>query len=252
MKKKIRSFYLLLSSVVIGLLNVPFAIAKSAASNGRHFFHPASGPSVPNGPDDSLHIVPMIRSAYDQLHLGLKGLSRDAFEFARKGFQRLVQEGRLLNDSIISIVDFSQPSGQKRLYILDLKNNKMLFNTFVAHGQNSGREWAQQFSNQGSSYMSSPGFYVTRETYEGHNGYSLKLEGVERGINDKAYARGIVVHGARYVSQAIASAQGYVGRSWGCPAVPMEESKPIINTIKNGSCVFIYHPSYVQRSLVLN
>lgn len=250
MKKKFKSFYLLVSSIVIAILHLPFAFAKSATGS-KLFYHPITDSSGTDFSEND-HVIPAFKSAYDSLRLNLKGLSREAFEYARKGVQRLVEEGRLMNDSIISIVDFSQPSNQKRLYILDLKHYKVLFNTFVAHGQNSGREWAQQFSNQGASYMSSPGFYVTRETYEGHNGYSLKLDGLERGINDKAYSRGIVVHGARYVSDAIAHAQGYIGRSWGCPAVPMEESKPIINTIKNGTCVFIYHPSYIQRSLVLN
>jgi hypothetical protein len=162
-----------------------------------------------------------------------------------------VEEGKLLNDSIISIIDFSQPSNKKRLFVLDLKNYKILFNTLVAHGRNTGREMASYFSNQNSSFMSSPGFYITRETYEGHNGYSLKLEGIERGINDNAYERGIVVHGAEYVSQDFVNAQGYIGRSQGCPAVPVQVSKPIINTIKDGTCLFIYHPSYVSRSEVL-
>jgi hypothetical protein len=99
--------------------------------------------------------------------------------------------------------------------------------------------------------MSSPGFYVTRETYEGKNGYSLKLDGLERGINDNAYERGIVLHGAEYVCDNFVNTQGYIGRSQGCPAVPVQASRPIINTIKNGTCLFIYHPSYIQRSLVL-
>ncbi|MBL7749696.1 MAG: murein L,D-transpeptidase catalytic domain family protein, partial [Chitinophagaceae bacterium] len=137
------------------------------------------------------------------------------------------------------------------LFVLDLKNYKILFNTLVAHGRNTGREWATSFSNQGESYKSSPGFYITRETYEGKNGYSLKLAGLERGINDNAYNRGIVIHGAEYVSNELANAQGYIGRSQGCPAVPPQVSKPIINTIKNGTCLFIYHPSYVSHSQVL-
>jgi hypothetical protein len=99
--------------------------------------------------------------------------------------------------------------------------------------------------------MSSPGFYITRETYQGGNGYSLKLEGVERGINDKAYERGIVIHGASYVSNDYVNSQGYIGRSWGCPAVPVTMNAPIINTIKNGTCLFVFHPSYVSKSSVL-
>jgi hypothetical protein len=162
-----------------------------------------------------------------------------------------MEEGKLLNDSIISIIDFSLPSNQKRLFILDLKHYKVLFNTLVAHGRNTGREWANSFSNQNSSFKSSPGFYITRETYEGKNGFSLKLEGVENGINDNAFERGIVIHGANYVCDDFVNAQGYIGRSQGCPAVPVQVSRPIINTIKNGTCLFVYHPSYINRSPLL-
>jgi hypothetical protein len=247
MRKKLRGFYLLVSSIVIAILHLPFTFAKSASGNKLFFLRD----SATKNNADSLQFLPTIKSAYDSLHLSLAGLSHQAFEFAKKGLLKLVEEGRLLNDSIISIIDFSQPSNKKRLFILDLKNYKILFNTLVAHGRNTGREWASYFSNQGSSYMSSPGFYITKETYEGKNGYSLKLEGVERGINDNAYNRGIVVHGAGYVSYELAHAQGYIGRSQGCPAVPVNTSKPIINIIKNGTCLFIYHPSYISKSEVL-
>jgi hypothetical protein len=121
----------------------------------------------------------------------------------------------------------------------------------VAHGRNTGREWATYFSNQPASYKSSPGFYITGDTYQGNNGYSLKLIGIETGINDKAYNRAIVMHGAEYVSADLAHKQGYIGRSEGCPAIPEQLSRPVINTIKEGSCLFIYHPSYISRSVLL-
>ncbi len=197
-------------------------------------------------------VAPSIKSVYDSLHLSLKGLSQQAFDFAKQGLQKLVEEGKLFNDSIISIVDFSLPSNQKRLFVLDIKNYKVLFNTLVAHGKNTGREVATSFSNQNESFKSSPGFYLTKETYEGKNGYSLKLHGLERGINDNAFERGIVMHGAGYVCDAYVNSQGYIGRSQGCPAVPVAVSRPIINTIKNGTCLFVYHPSYISRSSVLN
>lgn len=250
MKKKFRSFYLLVSSVVIAILHLPFAFAKSATGS-RLFYTPVTHSSSKN-PADSLQVMPVLRSVYDSLRLSLKGLSHEAFEYAKKGFDKLAEEGRLINDSIISIIDFSRPSSEKRLFIIDLKNFRILYNTLVSHGRNSGREVAAYFSNQNASFMSSPGFYITRETYEGKNGYSLKLEGLEYGINDNAYERGIVVHGADYVSDAFVHAQGYIGRSQGCPAVPVQLNRPIINTIKNGSCLFVYHPSYVDRSPILN
>lgn len=250
MKKRLRAFYLLVSSIIISLLHLPFAFAKSA-SNNRLFYHPVND-STAKKSSDSLQFIPVLKSVYDSLHLNVKGLSQEAFSYAKMGFEKLVQEGRLLNDSIISIVDFSRPSSEKRLFILDIKNYKVLFNTLVAHGRNSGREFASYFSNQHSSNMSSPGFYITGGTYAGKNGYSLKLEGIERGINDNAFERGIVVHGADYVNESFVDAQGYIGRSQGCPAVPSRLSSSVINSIKNGSCLFIYHPSYIYRSAILN
>jgi len=248
MKKKLKGFYFLVSSILIGILHLPFALAKSATGNREFKLMPATLRSDIPAPAP---IVPGLKSVYDSLELNLKGLSQEAYEYARQGFYHLLEQGRLANDSIISIIDFSLPSNQKRFFILNVKQYKILFQTLVAHGRNTGREWAQSFSNEAESYKSSPGFYLTRETYQGKNGYSLKLEGIERGINDHAYDRGIVVHGADYVSAALANAQGYIGRSQGCPAVPVEISQRLINTIKNGTCLFIYHPSYVRRSVML-
>ncbi len=247
MKKKFKGFYLIVSSFVITILHLPFAFAKSATGT-KIFFHP-SADSTTKTTVNADPVVPVLKSVYDSLHLNLKGLSRQAFDFAKQGLQKLMDEGKLLNNSIISIIDFSQPSSQKRLFVLDLKNYKVLFNTLVAHGRNTGREVATSFSNQNESYKSSPGFYMTKETYEGKNGYSLKLEGLERGINDNAFERGIVIHGASYVCNEYVNSQGYIGRSQGCPAVPVEISRPIINTIKNGTCLFVYHPSYITGRL---
>ena len=248
MKKKFKGFYLLVSSIVIGLLHMPFAFAKSATGN-RLFYHPPAD-STKKNIVSSTPFVPVLKSVYDSLHLSMKGLSQQAFDYAKRGLDKLMQEGKLLNGSIISIIDFSKPSSKKRLFIIDLKNYKVLFNTLVAHGKNTGLEWATSFSNQTSSFKSSPGFYITKETYEGKNGYSLKLEGMDSGINDNAYERGIVIHGADYVSDAFVNAQGRIGRSQGCPAVPVQVSRPIINTIKNGTCVFIYHPSYADHAVL--
>lgn len=250
MKKKIRGLYFLISSIGIGLLHLPFVFAKSAAGSNK-FYHPPADSTSKMLVDSKALVPPSLKSVYDSLHLNMKGLSQQAFDYAKQGFDKLIREGKLLNSSIISIVDFSLPSNKKRLFIIDLKNYKVLFNTLVAHGKNTGLEWATSFSNQNETFKSSPGFYVTRETYDGKNGYSLKLEGMERGINDKAYERGIVIHGAPYVSDAVANARGFIGRSQGCPAVPVQVSAPIINTIKNGTCLFIYHPSYIDRSVVL-
>jgi hypothetical protein len=252
MKKKFRGFYLIISSFVIAILHLPFAFAKSATTGTKLFLQPLSDSLLKSKTaEPPVTSASVLKSVYDSLHLNLKGLSNQAYDYAKQGLDKLIAEGRIINDSIISIVDFSQPSNIKRLFVIDLKNYKVLFNTLVAHGRNSGREIAASFSNQNESYKSSPGFYITSETYEGKNGYSLKLEGIEYGINNNAFERGIVIHGADYVSDNFVNMQGYIGRSQGCPAVPIAANRPIINTIKNGTCLFMYHPSYISRSAIL-
>jgi hypothetical protein len=140
------------------------------------------------------------------------------------------------------------------LYVIDLKNQDVVFNTVVAHGRNSGGEYARSFSNKPSSNKSSLGFYITEGTYNGGNGYSLKLQGAENGINDKALARAIVMHGADYANEDIIGSKGYLGRSFGCPAVPQKYHKKIIDTIKDGNCLFVYYPdqTYLKKSKLLN
>ncbi len=191
-----------------------------------------------------------IAYVYDSLLLEEKGLSQDAFNYAIQGFELLEEDGVLQNDSILTIIDFDQPSYQKRLYVIDVRNYKVLFHTLVAHGKNTGKEEATSFSNTRESNKSSLGFYITDATYQGSKGYSLKLRGLEKNVNNNAYARAIVMHGAKYVSQSYIDAQGYIGRSLGCPAVPVEFNRAIIQTIKNGSCLFIYNKSY-KPSLTL-
>jgi len=191
---------------------------------------------------------------FSELHLSEAGLNQTVFTSALHGLQKLESEGVVKNENIITIVDFSQPSNKKRLYVVDLQNKQILFNTLVAHGRNSGTLWAKSFSNDGSSLKSSPGFYVTEDTYFGHNGYSLRLDGQEKNINDNALNRAVVMHGAPYVDQSAINSLGFLGRSWGCPAVPMSQHKAIINTIKDGTCLFIYSPdkNYTEKSTILN
>lgn len=247
MKNRLKRFYFFIIAVVIAILHWPVAFAKSPLTFST--FLPSKDSS--GTPIDSSFLIAEHLSLYDSLQLSLQGLSEDAFNYAKKGFDKLLAEGKLLNTSILSIVDFSLPSTKKRLFIIDLKNYKVLFNSLIAHGRNTGKEIATSFSNKKSSYKSSPGFYVTGDTYNGKNGYSLKLDGLEKGINDHAFDRGIVIHGANYVNETLANEQGYIGRSQGCPAVPLSQSKPIINTIKNGTCLFIYHPAYIRQSAIL-
>ena len=191
---------------------------------------------------------------YDSLNLGEFGLNEKAFAYAWKGYLYLYEKGKITNPGYLSIADFSQSSRNKRLYILDLQEMKMFMNTYVAHGRKSGGEFATTFSNRPESHKSSLGFYITGKTYTGIHGLSLEIGGIERGINDKALARRIVIHGAEYVGDSYIESNPFIGRSYGCPAVPAAERDTIINTIKEGSCLFIYHPSklYLSRSKILN
>lgn len=195
-----------------------------------------------------------ISALYTDLHLRDAGLDENVFIKALNGLQKLNNEGAVKKDDLITIVDFSQPSNKKRLYVIDLENRRMLFNTLVAHGRNSGTLWAKSFSNSPSSHKSSPGFYSTAETYRGENGYSLRLDGLEKNINSNARCRAIVMHGAGYVNPSAAHSRGYIGRSWGCPAVPVNEHRQIINTIKDGTCLFIFSPDpgYIASSSLVN
>ncbi len=185
---------------------------------------------------------------YDSIGLDEWGLSEVAFAAAINGFTEMKSEGLLQNDSLLTIIDFDQPSINKRLYVVDVKHAVVIFNTWAAHGRNSGKEWAESFSNKPSSLKSSLGFYITSQTYSGSHGLSLRLNGVEPGVNDKAQKRAIVMHGASYVSQAFIDEQGYLGRSHGCPAIPLVLAEPIIDKIKGGSCLFIYNKTYHATS----
>lgn len=191
---------------------------------------------------------------YDQIELEQYGLAKKAFEYAYKGFLYLQEHHIISRNNILTICDFSQSSKNKRLYVLDLDQKKVLINTYVAHGRNSGTEFAYTFSNSSRSHKSSLGFYVTENTYFGDHGLSLKIHGLERGFNDRATGRAIVVHGSDYVGDDYLQGNPFNGRSFGCPAVPANESDAIIETIKDGSCFFIYHPTkkYIQKSKILN
>jgi hypothetical protein len=193
-------------------------------------------------------------SIYDTLQLISKGLQEEAFEIAYKGYYKLVEAGKVNRPGILSIADFSKSSNQKRFFVIDMENAKILYHTVVAHGRNSGLYYATDFSNKPESNKSSLGFYVTLSTYYGEKGYSLKLQGLEKGINDNAYDRNIVLHGSEYATSEFARSNGYLGRSLGCPAVPMKQNTGIINTVKNGTVLFIYHPAknYLQKSNIIS
>lgn len=164
------------------------------------------------------------------------------FKKAMEGFYLLREKGIIQKD-ILTVIDFSMSSAKKRLWVIDLSTNTILYNTVVSHGMNSGGEFANSFSNSPSSNKSSLGFYATGETYNGKHGLSLKLDGLEKGINDHARERAVVMHGASYANPSILKSQGFLGRSQGCPAIPEGVKDEIIRVIKGKSCLFIYHPT---------
>lgn len=165
-----------------------------------------------------------------------------SFSKAVKGYTKLKAEGKIANETL-TIIDFSLSSTEKRLWVLDMTTYKVLFNTVVAHGRNTGGEFATKFSNTNNSNQSSLGFYITDTTYYGKNGLSLFLDGQEKGFNDNARKRYVVFHGAKYANPDFAKRHGRLGRSLGCPAVPTAFNAAIIEQIKNKSCMFIYHPN---------
>lgn len=234
--------------ISIGILCVSFTIIPTPAE-----YNSDTGPVVKAS---GITIDPSQTSsdAYCNANLQQFGLSEEAFEYAWKGYQDLMGKKLIPRNEYLTICDMSQSSVKKRLYVIDMIENKLIIHTYVAHGRNSGGEYASSFSNKPASLQSSLGFYITQSTYIGGHGLSLRINGIEPGINDKALERTIVLHGAAYVDEARAKQGIYMGRSFGCPAVPVNESAKIITTIKNGTCLFIYHPSrnYLLKSKILN
>jgi hypothetical protein len=204
----------------------------------------------------SSDIESYISDLYTQIDFG-KGekLNAEIFSKAMHGYLNLKAANKLNSTKqVLSVADFTKSSTENRLWVIDLKAKKVVYNTYVAHGQGSGMDVPTVFSNEDGTHASSLGFYVTNDVYVGKHGNSLRLNGVDNGFNDAALARGIVVHAADYVSKANIAGQGRLGRSWGCPAVAPELAQPIINTIKGGTCLFIYYPSknYMKTAYWLN
>jgi hypothetical protein len=198
--------------------------------------------------------VSMATEFYKELQLQSKGLEKDIFLKAYKGYMLLLSQGLVQNPNMLSIADFSQSNQNKRLYVIDLRNRSLMMQTYVSHGKNSGSEIATSFSNVNNSNKSVLGFLITADTYNGSNGLSLRFRGMERGINDLVTTRAIVVHGSKFVNEKELARRGEMVNSLGCPAVPMSESKTIINAIKGGTVYFIYHPdeNYAAKSPILN
>jgi L,D-transpeptidase catalytic domain len=196
----------------------------------------------------------LVHGLYEAANLAKYKLDEEVLGYAFTGYLNLRGRGQITDKGILTVIDFSKPSTEKRLWIIDVVKQKLLLHTYVAHGVNSGSNYATEFSNVPESFKSSLGFYVTAETYEGKHGLSLALDGAEPTINCKARERAIVLHGSDYVSAQHVMAKGRLGRSQGCPAVPMNLKDKIIKLVKNRTALFIYYPDeeYLSKSTYLN
>lgn len=228
---KYLSFILLLSILTVSDSFIAAPIDSSQSS---------TKPETPNV--DSCHQL------YSKIHLD-DVVNYEAFQQAMIGYNKINAKKK----DIITIIDFSKPSTDERLYVIDIKNEKLLFSSVVAHGKKSGDNYATSFSNRMGSHQSSLGFYITENTYKGRNGYSLILNGLEKNINDRAKARAVVIHGADYADPSKVASAGRLGRSFGCPALPQSINKAVIDVIKGGSLLYIYanNKRYMNQSPIL-
>ncbi len=204
--------------------------------------------------DEPASVKGWVDSLYGKMRLDSFGLKPEVFFEACKGYEYLLSQNKLQRPDVLTICDYSQRSNSKRLYVLDMVNGEILFNTYVSHGAKSGTDSASSFSNRNNSHKSSLGFMITGETYKGKAGYSMHFDGMEKGINDHVRMRNIVLHGSYYVNEYRADAGTMMGRSYGCPAVPYGEHEEIIDRITGGSCFFAYSSdyTYTKGSKILN
>lgn len=194
-----------------------------------------------------------VQAEVQQLSKQAPNLNPKALQLGLEAYNKAREEG-LDNQHILTIIDYTKPSTAKRLWVFDLSNNSVLFNAYVAHGKNSGGNYATSFSDRSGSLESSLGVFLTESTYQGKHGYSLKLKGLEKGFNDRAEARDIVVHRADYATAQFAKQHGRLGRSWGCFAVSPAIADSLIHSIKNGTLIFAYYPdpSWLSKSQFLS
>ena len=204
---------------------------------------PVMEPMVDRVAEQVAEVVDLAPEARIERLAGLApGLDREVLRLALAARDGVRERGLAPRSELLTVIDYSKPSSEKRLWVLDLEREELLFHELVAHGKNTGDNLARAFSNRNESKQTSLGVFVTGDTYHGGNGYSLRLEGLEPGVNDLARPRAIVMHGAPYVSEQFAAQHGRIGRSWGCPAVSQQVAREMIDTLKGGSVIFSYYP----------
>ncbi|WP_045688489.1 murein L,D-transpeptidase catalytic domain family protein [Hymenobacter sp. AT01-02] len=222
-------------------------VTKSRAATPGSEVRMPSAPVTPIAQFDQ-----RMHDLYRDLQVEQQGLRYEVFEKAMTGYLNLEQAGKLGEKQLLTVVDFSLPSTEKRLWVLDIAAKQVKFHTLVAHGHNSGENMATNFSNENESNMSSLGFYVTQGEYVGKHGRSLKLAGLDEGYNTNAQMRSVVMHGADYVSEDFIRQYGRLGRSLGCPALPMDQKDAIIETVGGNTCLFLNGPDATYSSKYLN
>src|SRR4030095_2978460 len=221
----------------------PKTVARTAVAESRI---PDPGPRIPDPGSRSL--------AVDRTAAMKSGISADVLNLALGAVSCGIASGDLEAPPTLTLIDYSLPSTTPRLWVFDLRSGKLLFNELVAHGRNSGDNIATQFSDVMESRETSVGLFRTADTYVGHNGYSLRLDGLEPGFNGNARDRAIVMHGAPYVDAAVAKANGRLGRSWGCPALREAVARQVIDTVRGDGVIFSYYPDprWLKTSTVIN
>jgi L,D-transpeptidase-like protein len=203
--------------------------------------HPAWAATKASGSALGASDAVFTRAGWDGHTVG--SIDTQVFDLALGAASCAVRAGAAVRPTTLTVIDYSKPSSQPRLWVFDLAAHELLYQELVAHGQGSGANLATDFSNDADSHQSSLGLFVTEDTYVGKNGYSLRLNGLDKGFNDRARERAIVMHGASYVDASFVSAQGRLGRSWGCPAIRPAIARTLIDTVKGGSLVFAYYPN---------
>lgn len=174
-------------------------------------------------------------------------LSPNAIKLGLKAYNHAQKLG-LDKQKVLTIIDYSKPSSAQRLWVFDMHDGHVLYNTLVAHGKGSGMDYATTFSNKPNSDATSIGVFLTAATYSGKHGYSLRLKGLDKGYNDKVYSRAVVMHSAWYVNKQFAAEHGRIGRSWGCPALSQKVASKVISTIKNGTIMLSYYPNHLWEN----
>lgn len=215
-------------------LSAARAITAPEADAGASATYPAAVTAAPES------------STFRSLLREAPGIDRDALRVALAAAERAWKTGQAGRSDVLAVIDFSLPSTEQRMWVFDLKQRRLMFKERVAHGSGSGSVYATKFSNRTGSRMSSLGTYVTAETYQGKHGYSLRLKGLDEGLNDNSYRRAVVLHPAAYVSDAYVARNGRLGRSWGCPAVRPEISRQLIDAIRGGAVLFAYYPGRTE------